>query len=336
MNVACDETGSKLSEDYSRHIATAQPQDEDVSQHFEDPLSISWSCENEACNCSEAEKASGESQWLCGTSSTSIANTCTSTEGLPYMNYPYTSSTNTEAMIAEQIKEGICPLATGASSECVPERCGASAPCKALWMPDIEECGEVPCITDHDDYSPQSLRQTTSSSPSRTTRGTSNEGTSPKLRKLNSGSPKSASEREYANELPSHNKKSSQTKQNNAKQAHSLVEKRYRENLNTKIVELQKALSSSFDAPPSPESSQVKKSEVLQIAIDYVNQSQLEMRHMTDDVNRLNARVKQLEKLVKCEDCGLSNVLDDLRVVQPASGMNGIGASFGMAATSAV
>ena len=58
---------------------------------------------------------------------------------------------------------------------------------------------------------------------------------------------------------------------------------------------------------------------------------------MTNDINRLNARVKMLERLVKCEDCSLSKGFDGLRVLpgQGSSGMNGVGASYGMAATSA-
>lgn len=139
-----------------------------------------------------------------------------------------------------------------------------------------------------------------------------------------------------ADDAPKPDKKS-QAKPGDAKQAHSLVEKRYRENLNSKISELNSVLSSTPDAMPAAESCQARKSEVLQTAIDYVNQSQLEMRHMTNDINRLNARVQALEKMVNYEGRNLSKSLDGTSIVerQGSSGMNAIGAPYGKAATSA-
>jgi flagellar hook-basal body complex protein FliE len=144
---------------------------------------------------------------------------------------------------------------------------------------------------------------------------------------------------------PRHDKKEkAKTKPTDPKQAHSLVEKRYRENLNAKITELHTVLVSVPDGSPSPETNQTRKSEVLQTAIDYVNQTQLEMRHMTNDINRLNTRVRALEKLVKCEDCTLLKGFDGLKVLGGGgagggSGMgmnfNGVGAEYGLAAPSA-
>ncbi|EXJ74079.1 uncharacterized protein A1O5_02373 [Cladophialophora psammophila CBS 110553] len=102
-----------------------------------------------------------------------------------------------------------------------------------------------------------------------------------------------------------------------AKQAHSIVERRYRDNLNGKIMQLHRTLSSigsptrmaglSTDEPPSAhdQRTRVRKSDVMTDAVNYVHQSEVSMRHMTDEIKRLADRVRTLEKLVKCEDCAL-------------------------------
>jgi len=48
--------------------------------------------------------------------------------------------------------------------------------------------------------------------------------------------------------------------------------------------------------------------------MDYVNQTEVEMRHMENEIHRLNERVRMLEKLVKYEECGLSKTMVDLQV----------------------
>jgi hypothetical protein len=108
-----------------------------------------------------------------------------------------------------------------------------------------------------------------------------------------------------------------------AKQAHSIVERRYRDNLNGKIMQLQRTLSSiasnpkRLDAPvsiaeeetqeqqPTSGTTRVRKSDVMTDAVNYVHQSEVSMRHMTNEINRLTERVRTLEKLVRCEDCVL-------------------------------
>lgn len=114
-----------------------------------------------------------------------------------------------------------------------------------------------------------------------------------------------------------------------AKQAHSLVERKYRENLNAKIAQLHNTLQSSHYGPKTsmeddsdnPSSllaaipaSKVRKSDVLTEAMNYVNQTEVEMRHMENEINRLSERVRVLEKLVRCEDCSLLKQMVNLQV----------------------
>jgi hypothetical protein len=112
-----------------------------------------------------------------------------------------------------------------------------------------------------------------------------------------------------------------------AKQAHSIVERRYRDNLNGKIMQLQRTLSSIAGSPTGAADSflegddisqqkqhqdqrtgggtRIRKSDVMTDAVNYVHQSEVQMRHMSNEISRLRERVRTLEKLVRCEDCVL-------------------------------
>jgi len=117
------------------------------------------------------------------------------------------------------------------------------------------------------------------------------------------------------------------TKTRAARQAHSIVERRYRENLNGKIVQLHRTLLAAQhgtlhnqeedeDLPSLSELKAVRKSDVLTDAMEYVNQSEVEMRHMDSELQQLRSRVAVLEKLVRCEDCSVLKELVNLRVRQ--------------------
>jgi len=93
------------------------------------------------------------------------------------------------------------------------------------------------------------------------------------------------------------------TSQIQAKKAHSAVERRYRENLNSKIMDLHRTLlaagfgSRSSDAEDvrlldlgKEEWSKIRKSDVLVNAMTYVHQSEIEMRHMSEEIRRLRGQ----------------------------------------------
>jgi energy-coupling factor transporter ATP-binding protein EcfA2 len=143
-------------------------------------------------------------------------------------------------------------------------------------------------------------------------------------------------------------------KKQRAKAAHSLVEKKYRENLNAKLLTLHNTLQNTqygprrltVEATPAADdqdldldeegsydhnsndqsalqhlstllrepSSKFRKSEVLDDAMAYVNQTEVEMRHMEAELQRMGERMKLLEKLVKCDDCSLTKGLVGMQV----------------------
>ncbi|KAK5203149.1 bHLH/Zip transcription factor [Exophiala xenobiotica] len=106
-----------------------------------------------------------------------------------------------------------------------------------------------------------------------------------------------------------------------AKHNHSVIERRYRDNLNGKITHLHRTLQAAeansrltgFEGQYSDPGRRVRKCDIMSTAIHYVHQSEVEIRHMTEEIQRLQERVRGLEKLVKCEDCTL---LQNLRRLQ--------------------
>lgn len=100
-----------------------------------------------------------------------------------------------------------------------------------------------------------------------------------------------------------------------AKHAHSIIERRYRDNLNGKMMLLHRVLLDAEkndlfrlkDASPGDQghvaTSRVRKSDIMTRAINYIHQSEAQLRHMSDQINRLQEQVRIYQKLVKCEDC---------------------------------
>jgi polyhydroxyalkanoate synthesis regulator phasin len=106
-----------------------------------------------------------------------------------------------------------------------------------------------------------------------------------------------------------------------AKHNHSVIERRYRDNLNGKITHLHRILQAveansrliGFEGQYSDPGRRVRKCDIMSKAIHYVHQSDVGLRHMTEEIQHLQEQVRGLEKLVKCEDCTL---LQNLRSLQ--------------------
>jgi len=200
----------------------------------------------------------------------------------------------------------------------IPQACGPEPGCIQLTnLAEIEDCQGPPCLSTSIGSSVE--QKTTRRSPSRTI---SNESKA-RSKQNAEGDKKSRNKRTHK---PSESEDESANIR--AKQAHSVVERRYRDNLNGKIMQLHRALSatgttsrmngmSAQDFYASREHrGKVRKSDVMTDAMNYVHQSEVEMRHMTDEITRLSERVMALEKLVKCEDCTLLKQMVRLQLQQ--------------------
>lgn len=243
-----------------------------------------------------------------------------------------------------------CPLINGEVAVCQPSRCGSEAPCLSFVnFPPIEECTSVPCLkrpNNELDPDPSRLAQRAKrTSPSRTTMSRSSSSSSIQV-SATQAQPKVRRRSDKTSTRSGKVMSKNEAKQR-AKAAHSLVEKKYRENLNTKLISLNTTLQNAHYGPKrienvdsdlqleadldrgpptltgrpniqtsdgAREGTKFRKSDVLSDAMDYVNQTEVEMRHMENEIKRLNERVKGLEKLVNCEDCHLLQSVVGLHV----------------------
>ena len=226
------------------------------------------------------------------------------------------------------LPEKLCPLIAGEIDSCQPARCGPDAPCMNFAnLPPIEDCTSVPCIssgsrsTTRDGVaSPTITRQPEHVVSSRrqsnrrpSTRTPVSQGEESSLCKPQAQTGRVSRSRQQA---PKEKAQSKVAAKQRAKAAHSLVEKKYRENLNTQLAMLHTTIQNAyygprraeeiepeyeFDAEMGPPSrsanAKFRKSEVLSDAMSYINQTEVEMRHMENEIQRLSEKVRMLEEL---------------------------------------
>ena len=102
-----------------------------------------------------------------------------------------------------------------------------------------------------------------------------------------------------------------------SKISHSITERRYRENLNSKIVQLDQTLSSTRSLKgkaQNPEAEdehylespvKARKADVLSEAMRYIKQAEHDSEARDKEIDFLRLRLAALEKLVNCADCVL-------------------------------
>jgi len=245
-----------------------------------------------------------------------MASGMDSLSGQP-MELKFPSPDSASSTSPEADKESmICPLASGQVNECVPQFCGINAPCLSSQAepPEIEECDQAPCVQrtfSMDDTAALPTPQSAWPTPPKQ----KNESLSPLERKDTAANDASNSSGQAPSAAP------------RGRQAHSLVERKYRENLNAKIEELFTALQKTQMSrrgesrlPPQGQSmgtaARVRKSDILAEALNYIYQSEVDMRHMADEISRLkNGTKPAAEKVNKCDDCSLRKQVMNLRLM---------------------
>ena len=120
-----------------------------------------------------------------------------------------------------------------------------------------------------------------------------------------------------------------------ARTSHCQVERKYRENLNTKFEILRRTIPSM---QPSVRSKQLcdggdvedldhvvkhRKADILSNATDYVKQLEERNSKMGSEIEFLRSRVKAIEKLINCEDCYLLKGIQNMRVEPPGGAQAG-------------
>lgn len=232
----------------------------------------------------------------------------------------------------------MCPLIIGEVDICQPSRCGPDAPCMNFddLLP-IEECTALPCI-----QTIAAIERSPSLPEAKRRKPRSRFDQDSAISALDFpvsvpfGSPTLSSRSKTFSKRGRKSLLRPEAKQR-AKAAHSLVEKKYRENLNSKMISLHDALRQAQSGATKYESSDFscdeddtslinkkpgttanmgdfKKSDVLSDALAYIDQTQSEKKHMSNEIRRLSDRLKVLEKLVRCQDCSLLKDFVDMHV----------------------
>ncbi|RMZ90845.1 hypothetical protein DV736_g1932, partial [Chaetothyriales sp. CBS 134916] len=254
------------------------------------------------------------------------------------------SSEQSISAVGTSPDEKICPLITGETDICNPDRCGPDAPCMNFTnIPPIEECTDVPCMTAPEEENPKTPKPSRVSEPSKRSKLTRQPSSDRLFPRTQLSSRKSTGD---SNESSAVARKAGAGKtdaKSRAKQAHSLVEKKYRENLNAKLLQLHDTLRVAQYGPKryrdlendndsdefasnnnstntnASSNGKFRKGEVLDDALDYVNQTEVEMRHMENEIHRLADLVGILERRLKYEDVrgGGRRMLGSLMAVGP-------------------
>jgi hypothetical protein len=106
---------------------------------------------------------------------------------------------------------------------------------------------------------------------------------------------------------------------------HNQVERKYRESLNTQLESLRRVVPSlqenqemcdGADIEDLPVPSKPSKAVILASATAYIKQQEKDRKTMADENQALKAKVKALQALVKCDDCGLMQYVMDMKINQ--------------------
>ena len=93
--------------------------------------------------------------------------------------------------------------------------------------------------------------------------------------------------------------------------SHSIIERKYRESLNSRIMLLDQTLASTQEPKIDDEAGETtapgksRKADILHKAVCFVNRAKLEREAQIKEIDFLRLRVAALEKLVGCGDCSL-------------------------------
>lgn len=168
----------------------------------------------------------------------------------------------------QSYEDKTCPLLTGDINSCDPSRCGPDAPCLNFKeLPPIEECTSIPCLNSSSHQASSTEQDRTHIAPSQYNKNTASPLLHAKHHKIGSR-PSHLTQVEITEsvpkpqQLPPKQSKVSRTSsqpsstairsssknkrfKSKAAEAHSLVEKKYRENLNAKLLELHSLLQTT-------------------------------------------------------------------------------------------
>lgn len=217
---------------------------------------------------------------------------------------------------ASPLKEGICPFLSDQSSVCSPDKCGVDALCvkSELDPPQIEDCEKARCLERTQWYSGVV-------SPAQAVL-------------IEMESQQQDASMAFGRDKDKHpivtvesiDESSDFKARSRSKQAHLLVERKYRENINARFDKLQQALERvnpehtrhsaglGLRQPAMP-NTKSRKGEILSEALDYIYQAEVDKRHMLDEIARLEGRTPSTIAGPDCNTCALRKQVSQLSLL---------------------
>jgi len=175
---------------------------------------------------------------------------------------------------------------------------------------EVEECIPVSCRAPMTtSFNPTSKR--TSVSASSDSKGSS----------LKNSFPPRAKSRKQSTEVEGPHDGTQGTRR--SRTAHSIIERKYRDNLSSKMTQLQQTLvvtgsfsqedSKSSDEAPALHVAKPRKSDILASTIDYIQHAEIDKRHMSEEIRLLRSQISAVKRVNRCEEC---SVVAQLRALQ--------------------
>ena len=235
--------------------------------------------------------------------------------GLPQS--PSHSDTISSDATASPLNQGTCPFSSDQSSVCSPDKCGIDAlrVTSKMEAPQIEDCEKVPCLERTHSYS---------------------EPVSPAdavLIEIESQQQQDSlmsfgrdKDKKPIVTVESLDDQSEYKARPRSKQAHLLVERKYRENINARFDKLQRALEkvnpehtrhgTAFGLrQPAMLNTKVRKGDILSEALDYIYQAEVDKRHMLDEIARLEGQTSSRIARSDCDTCALRKHVSQLSLL---------------------
>lgn len=112
-----------------------------------------------------------------------------------------------------------------------------------------------------------------------------------------------------------------------SKTAHSIVERKYRENIKSKITQLQQSLlvtdyfsqegSQLSDEALALSVAKPRKGDVLESTIGYIQHAEIDKKHMSEEIKLLRSQIAAMRRLTRCGDWPVTTPLRALRLQVP-------------------
>ncbi|KAF1988661.1 hypothetical protein K402DRAFT_328495 [Aulographum hederae CBS 113979] len=213
----------------------------------------------------------------------------------------------------------LCPNNGKEGTPPSPSTCGAK--CAPFLFADVLKLSETPENVKFED----AIESTESIEPPEPPRSETKRKHSNRNQPLEN--PQSASAKDSPSPDTSPSESTEATAGRSARQPHNQVERKYRENINARLENLRRVVPSLQQSPNGngpdiedlPAPAKPSKAVILASATAYIKQAEKEKKQLANENELLKAKVKELQALIKCDDCSLVQYVMDMKIRVPTT-----------------